>query len=131
MHLKQKKTILWLVMAILLPLTACQAKDGRYYQLHPLKLQRALERCQAENTLSSECEKLQSIGLELNQLAYKLKSNPQAFGQKIIALQFEKTQLTEELNKQPDAKSSAQLSKVDNKLEQYLAIVKWLESPES
>ena len=50
--------------------------------------------------------------IQINELSYQLRSDPQGYGKKILSLQ-------EQLN-------------VDNteELKYYLAIVKWLESPE-
>jgi len=111
-------------------LTACQAKDDQYYRLHPQKLQAALNNCSAANA-SEQCERLRRIGFEVNQLAYKLQSQPQAFGQKIIALQVESVKLHEQYSENKNDEKKREIDHNQAQLEQYLAIVKWLESPES
>jgi len=64
-------------------------------------------------------------------LAYQLQYNPQGFGHKILALQqtiaTQQSELT--TNNSPELKTSLAQNKQD--LAYYLAVVKWLESPES
>ena len=119
-----------LLVSISIMLTACQAKDDQYYRLHPQKLQAALNDCSSTND-SKHCQRLRKIGFEVNQLAYKLQSQPQAFGQKIIALQVELVKLHERYSEKKNDETMKEIEQNQALLEQHLAIVKWLESPES
>jgi hypothetical protein len=119
-------------MACALLLVACSPKNEHYYQTHPQVLQNALKDCPAKQPSHLSCEKLKSIAMTTNELAYQLQSNPQNFGKKIVALQIliakQKADLKANAN-QPELKAT--LEKNRQLLAQYLAIVRWLQSPES
>jgi hypothetical protein len=90
----------------------CDAHDVNYYRLHPDLVQKAMEGCPAKNPSDITCDEFKAAAIRINELSYQLRSDPQGYGKKILSLQ---EQLT-----------------LDNKqeLQEYLAIVKWLESPE-
>lgn len=120
------------IVSALLALNACAAKDARYYHLNPIALQQALKDCPQKQPQQVSCVELDKIALDVNQLAYQLKMNPQGFGTKILTLQNELVKQQQELQKNP--KETALVASIENnqwQLAQYLAVVKWLESPES
>ena len=90
----------------------CDAHDLTYYRLHPDLVQNAMEGCPEKNPSDVTCDQLKKTALRINKLSYQLRSDPQGYGKKILSLQEQ--------------------SNADNKeeLQDYLAIVKWLESPE-
>lgn len=115
----------------LLGLVSCSEKNEQYYRSHPKELQQALKTCPAVNPPSMTCDALQELGQSMNSLAYSLQSSPQGFGAKILALQetIAKQELALKNNK--DAEGTAALTQNKKQLANYLAVVKWLESPES
>ena len=124
------KYILLLVASLWV--AACAAHDERFYSLHPKALQQAIEKCPQQQPRDISCEQLKNIASRVNESAYQLRVNPQEYGQKILTLQEmigkQEAALQKEAN-QPEIQSSL----VENKrqLQDRLAIVKWLESPES
>lgn len=120
-----------LVMALVaaIGLVSCSVKDEQYYFSHPKELQQALKSCPAQKPQGISCEKLKHIGERMNNLAYQLQSNPQGFGSKILALQETIAKQEMESKRAPEINASLTQNKHD--LASYLAIVKWLESPES
>ena len=124
------KYILLLVASLWV--AACAAHDERFYSLHPKALQQAIEKCPQHQPRDISCEQLKNIASRVNESAYQLRVNPQEYGQKILTLQEmigkQEAALQKEAN-QPEIQSSL----VENKrqLQDRLAIVKWLESPES
>lgn len=117
---------------VILGLTSCTKKDARYYQLHPNKLQQALKVCPEQAPQGLTCEQLQTLAGRMNHLAYQWQLSPQGFGTKILILQetiaSEQQQLkTESTN----ADLQANMAQNKHDLAEYLAIVKWLESPVS
>ncbi len=119
----------YLLMAFTLLLVACSKPNEHYYQTHPQALQAALRECPAKQPSSLSCEQLRAIALTTNEMSIQLQSNPQAFGKKILALQESIAKQTIETKTNPELNSS--LEKNRQLLAQYLAIVKWLESPVS
>lgn len=121
-----------MLVLVSLGLVSCTAKDEQYYRSHPKELQQALKSCPAEKPPLMTCDALHKLGERLNALAYQLQSSPQGFGAKILSLQQTIAQQEIELkeNKRaPDSNTSLINNK--NQLADYLAVVKWLESPES
>lgn len=110
-------------------LVSCSVKEEQYYFSHPKEVQQALKSCPAQQPQGISCEQLQQIGERMNNLAYQLQSNPQGFGSKILALQ--ETIAKQEMEPKKASKTNASLIQNKHDLESYLAIVKWLESPES
>ena len=91
-----------------------EAHDLNFYKVHPKLLQEVIKACPAKNPPDVSCEQLKNAALRINELSYQLRSDPQGYGKKILSLQEHVNDLND--NKQ--------------ELQEYLAIVKWLESPE-
>jgi hypothetical protein len=123
----------YLVLVLVsLGLVSCSDKKEQYYRSHPKELQQALKSCPADTPPAMTCDALQQLGGRLNELAYQLQSSPQGFGAKILSLQETIATQEAELKESktaPDVKPSLIKNKSD--LADYLAVVKWLESPES
>lgn len=115
-----------------LGLVSCSAnKDDHYYRQHPKELQQALKTCREQQNADTHCEKIKQLGGHLANLAYQLQYNPQGFGHKILSLQ--QTIAQQQLEIKNTSSSALKESLAQNKAElaDYLAVVKWLESPES
>lgn len=125
-----KKNLLLACMTLLL--VACSAKDEHYYRTNPQALQDALSACPNKQPSGVSCEKLSSIALTVNDLAYQLQTNPQAFGRKILSLQEKLATAQENLKSHPEQTELKTLIKENKQqLAECLAVVRWLESPES
>jgi len=99
--------------------------------LNPVALQRALEMCPAQSPKTVSCSELRAIALNVNELAFDLRTDPQGFGLKILSLQQTIAKQQRDL-KSDSAQSEAlstSLKQNQQELERRLAIVKWLESP--
>lgn len=120
-----------MLVAAFLWVTTGFAADERYYQLHPNALQKIIQDCPKPPSTDISCEQLASIALRLNASAQELRSNPQGYGKKILSLQEAIAEQEAMLRASP-IKTDLQLSLNDKKrsLQERLAIVKWLESPE-
>jgi len=77
----------YLFLACTLLLVACSPQNERYYRTHPEALQNAIKKCPAHQPSHLSCKQLTGIARITNELAYQLQTNPQTFGQKILALQ--------------------------------------------
>ena len=121
----------YLVMVLVsLGLASCTVKDERYYLTHPKQLEQALKACPTQPDQGLDCDKLKQLGSRMEQLANQLQYSPQGFGHKILALQETIAKQEMELKKTPNTpelKKSLEQNKHD--LGDYLAVVKWLESP--
>lgn len=117
---------------IILGLTSCMKKDEHYYQTHPNELQQAIKKCPEQQPQGLSCQQLQVIAGRMNNLAYQLQFSPQGFGSKILALQETIANQQQQL-KTTHIKTDLQAKIDQNKqeLSEYLAVVKWLESPVS
>lgn len=118
------------LMLVSLWVAACAAHDEHYYSVHPKLLQQAIGQCPAKQPKGISCAQLNDVAVRVNEFAYQLGLDPQGYGKKILALQemIAKQELAlQELSSQPELKTSL----ADNKqrLQERLAIVKWLESP--
>ena len=113
-------------------LAACAAHDERYYSLHPNALQKAISQCSKNQPTDISCDQLKTVAARVNELAYELRSSPQGYGKKILSLQEDISKQESSLKGAPNA-SELQSSIDENQknLAERLAIVKWLESPES
>ncbi len=121
-----------MVILVALGLTSCTVKDKHYYQSNPKELQKALKACPDTKPEGLTCEELGDIGRQMNTLAYELQSSPQNFGSKILALQQTISSQKIELKKnQSNAELKTTIEKNEKELADLLAVVKWLESPES
>jgi hypothetical protein len=110
--------------------SATLAHDVSYYKLHPKVLQQALNACPKQTT-SLDCEQLKKIASDTNILVYELRMDPQGYGQKILALQEKVAVLEAELTKTKSQEAQSVLKQNKQQLSERLAVVKWLESPES
>jgi hypothetical protein len=119
------------VILIALGLTSCNMKNEQYYLSKPKELQKALKACPNQAPQGLSCQQLEQIGDRMNRLAYQLQSNPQAFGNKILALQQTIAAQQLELKKNRTKELQASLAQNQHDLVDFLAVVKWLESPES
>lgn len=122
----------YLVLALMtLGLVSCTTKDEHYYRSHPHKLQQALKACPSQQPQGLNCEQLGRLGERMNSLAYQLQSSPQGFGAKILSLQEAIAQQEIALKDKPTVEANTLLAQKKHELAEYLAVVKWLESPES
>lgn len=121
-----------LVACATLLVIGCSPQNEHYYQTHPQSLQDAIKNCPAKQPASLSCEQLTGLAISMNELAYQLQNSPQAFGRKILALQqtiaSQETALKTKTD-QPELKTTLEKNRL--LLEQCLAVVRWLESPES
>jgi hypothetical protein len=99
---------------------------------HPKELQKAIKACPNQQLQGLTCQQIEQISNHMSGLAYELQMNPQAFGNKILALQQTIANQKIELKKN-GANQELKKSLEDNQhdLADFLAVVKWLESPES
>jgi anti-sigma factor ChrR (cupin superfamily) len=107
-------------------------KDEHYYQTHPNELQQAIKSCPEQQPQGMTCNQIQEIAGRMNSLAYQLQQSPQGFGNKILALQ--ETLAAQEQKLKTDANNKelqASIAQSKHDLDEYLAVVKWLESPVS
>lgn len=112
-------------------MTACAAHDDYYYSVHPKILQQVLQACPTKQSRDISCDQLKNIALQVNESAYQLRLDPQTYGKKILLLQqiiSKQESALQEKSNQPDLQSSLKENK--RHLQERLAIVKWLESPE-
>lgn len=113
-------------------LVACGTQDEKYYRTHPQVLQEAIKRCSSKPLSPLSCDQLAEIAVGVNELAYQLQINPQAFGKKILSLQEALAKQQVDLNTQTNQPIlRANIEKSKQQLAAYLAIIRWLESPES
>lgn len=122
----------WLVLLVLLGLTSCSTKKDQYYQTHPHEMQQAVEACPVKQPQGMTCEQLDLLAKRMNTLAYQLQLSPQGFGKKIMALQETIAREQEQLKTEPlNADLKANLTQNKRDLVDYLAVVRWFESPAS
>lgn len=122
----------FLVAAISLMTTACAAQNEQYYKLHPEQLRQAIAHCPDKHPPEVSCEQLADVAKMVNTLAYQLQISPQGFGKDILALQEKIAKQRSTLKKEPNQSGlKSDLDKNEQNLKERLAIVKWLESPES
>lgn len=122
----------WILLASLSGLiSACADQKGeRYYQAHPEVLQRALEQCPNHSPAKLSCQQLEALANQLNEFAFELQTSPQAYGQKILALQSLISKQENKLqsgSEEPELRE--RLRKNKKTLQARLAVVRLLESP--
>jgi hypothetical protein len=120
------------VILIALGLNSCNGKKEPYYMSHPKELQKAMQACPNQQPQGLSCQQIEQISNRLNSLAYQLQSNPQGFGNKILAMQQTIAKQEVELKTNTanyELKMSLQQNQHD--LIDFLVVVKLLESPES
>jgi hypothetical protein len=121
---------------LILFLTACQKHDLQFYRTHPRALQTAMDQCPSQNASNPSCEELSRVALDINKLVFELQQNAQLFGVHLMGLQAELATLQAEaksnslsLEKRKDLTKKIKAMQED--LSMRLAVVEWLESPES
>ncbi|KTC65177.1 secreted endonuclease (plasmid) [Legionella adelaidensis] len=110
-------------------MVACIASDEQYFRVHPEKLQEAIKKCPENSPKGISCEQLKDIAIRVNKLALQLRIDPQDYGKQILALQEEIAK--QEYSKNEDTVAKDDLVKNKAALKERLAVVRWLESPES
>lgn len=115
---------------VLIGLTACSPDNEQKYSTNPKALQQALKQCPEHPPKNISCEQLSNISMRVNQLAYKLRLDQQAYGKDILALQSMITEQRSELEKNPNkAELNKSLKNNQRLLQEHLAVVRWLASP--
>lgn len=120
------------LIILLSGLSACSMQDEYYFSLHPVALQQALKACPLHPPKKVTCIELQALAVEMDKLSYQLRLDPQAYGKVILSLQETMAKQVQSLQQnanQPELKKVFDKNKRELKIR--LAIVKWLESPES
>lgn len=120
-----------MMILIIMGLTSCSEGGEQYYLSNPNELQKAMKSCPNQQPKGLSCPQLEQLGSRMNSLAYQLQLNPQAFGNKILAIQQTIAKQKLELKNGANSEIKSALEQNENDLADYLAIVKWLESPES
>lgn len=124
-----KKSVLFMLVVVMC--TACSTHDERYYALHPKALQSAMTECPERALGALSCDQLKTIALRINQLAYLLREDQQGYGKKIISLQESRDLQVKHVHDHPNQPELKQtLDETLRHLEERLAVVKWLQSPE-
>lgn len=117
---------------LVLGLSSCTTKDEQYYRSHPNALQQAIRSCPTSSSQGLSCEQLETLARRMNNLAYELQRGPQQFGAKILALQeIIATQQQQLQAADTDSVLQAKIEQNKHDLADYMAVVKWLESPVS
>jgi hypothetical protein len=120
------------IVPMLMILVACSTQDEFYFRTNPKQLQKAVNACPEIQPSQLSCQKLADIAEDLSKLAYQLQVNPQGFGKNILALEETLAKQKAALQTDPNQpKLKTMIKKNEKQLAEYLAIVKWLESPES
>lgn len=112
----------WFGLAGVLALVGCAPHDEGYYRTHPTALIDVLKQCPDVSPKDVSCEQLHPLAQEMRNMTEHLQQDPQAFGQRIIALQVACAK--------PDVRVKDK-DACEQDLAMRLAVVKWLESPES
>ncbi len=128
----KKNTCKWIGLGLfLLTLSACSPQNEKSYLGNPKALQEAMKQCPERAPKKVSCEKIQEMATRINQLAYKLRVDQQAYGKDILALQETITTQRSTLEKHPDQVALQQsLKQNERHLQEHLAVVRWLASPE-
>ena len=120
-----------MVILITLGLASCEIANGRNYLANPTELQKAMQACPAQHPDGLSCEQLGKLAVIISSLSIELQSGPQAFGNKILALQQTIAQQEQELAKNDNTELKASLNKNRDDLAHRLIVVRWFESPVS
>lgn len=89
------------------------------WAMDPQKIVDDWQACQMFSTLDEECLHIRDQAIIIRDNVEELQQNPQAFGFKIMSIQYQKSQ----------ENNSQNASQLDQQLQTMLAIVGWLESP--
>jgi hypothetical protein len=115
----------------LILLTACAPETEKQYATHPKALQQAMQQCPQKSPKHVSCTELGEIATRINQLAYQLQSNQQGYGKDILNLQETITTQRSQLEKHPEQGDlQHHLKQNERQLQERLAVVRWLASPE-
>jgi hypothetical protein len=115
----------------LIALAACSPQNEKKYSSNPKALQAAIKQCPEQSPKHVTCTQLSEIAARVNQLAYKLRVDQQAYGKDILALQETITTQRSTLEKDPkQAALQKNLRQNERTLQEHLAVVRWLASPE-
>ena len=121
-----------LIACVSMLLLACSTKDEQYFRTNPQALFKSIKMCPAKQPSLVSCEQLTNIAAAMNELAYQLQISPQNFGKKILSLQETLAKQQSDLKANPNqADLKETISKNEQSLAERLAVVRWLESPES
>ena len=116
---------------LLISLTACSPQSEKNYASNPKALQTAIKQCPEKSPKKVSCEQLSEVASRINQLAYKLRADQQAYGKEILALQETITTQRSTLQENPKLASlQKDLRQNEQQLQERLAVVRWLASPE-
>lgn len=122
----------WLAIPIAMIIaTMSMAFEEHYYKENPKALQKAMGQCPEKQPAGIPCERLKVIAQQVNDSVHELQIDPQKYGQRILALQ--ELIAKQSISLKQDSNQSelrASLNENIQKLNERLAIVKWLESPE-
>lgn len=122
----------YVFLLTLLSISVCMADVNHYYKQNPLALQKAMRACPDTQPRGVSCDQLKIIAEQINQSAQELRMDPQGYGQRILALQALVVKQSSEVKKgEAHSELQTSLKKNTQQLQERLAIVKWLESPES
>lgn len=113
-----------------LGLASCTVKDESYYRANPRELQQVIKNCPNAHPAQFSCEQAEQLANRMNSLAYQLQYSPQGFGNKILKLQETIAAQQLELAKKPSPELQQSLTENQKDLADFMAVVKWLESPE-
>ena len=114
----------------LLGLSACSPENEQGYSVNPKALQQAMKQCPERAPKRMSCDQLGEVAIHVNALAYKLRMDQQAYGKDILALQETITEQRKTLEKNPDKALNQRLKQNQKLLQEHLAVVRWLASPE-
>lgn len=113
----------WLIMIGIIGLVSCHnEKDMAYYKTHPKVLRDEVRMC--AGNITEHCRNLYAIAEKLDMLMIELQRSPEAFGQRIMSIQMDLTHAKE-------MRANALINQYKEHLAMRLAVVRWLESPES
>ena len=116
---------------ICMVLVACSPQNEKRYSGDPKALQEAMKNCPEKSPKNVSCAALSEIAIRINQLAHKLQMDQQAYGKDILALQETITMQRSTLEKNPEqAALQKNLKQNERQLQEHLAVVRWLASPE-
>ncbi|MCH9690238.1 MAG: hypothetical protein K0U24_00115 [Gammaproteobacteria bacterium] len=111
-------------------LAGCSPQNETSYSGNPKALQEAMKQCPQHAPKHVTCEQLSDLASRMNQLAYKLRSDQQAYGKDVLSLQETITAQRSTLEKNPNQIAlQHNLKQNERHLQERLAVVRWLASP--
>ena len=120
----------YLIICILFMFSCvCTAQNNAFENMTPANLKIALDKCHSNQKPNKNCDHLKQIADEMSRLAYKLRLDPLAYGQKIIQLQSSIVQNTELMKNNSSSESAEVLAAQQRSLAEHLQIISWLASP--